>query len=430
MHRRIVLLTLLILVIVNVSVYHAVLAEEQLFKRTRVTIPNNLPWYFLVIFGDNRPSDTSSITLPVIFREIIDEIHILYPLAVIGTGDHTGKGTKAQIDELYDFLVKNDLENIWLAIGNHDKSSGQISYWIEKIAPENYFIDDIPSWRIAIINSETDLTSWRNQLKNALGTASNRNVILVFHRPAYPYVEHNLDPNKISALIEMIETYDHVRLVLEGHWHGYGYQVTGGIMWLVTGGAGAPLHSYPTHPYGNAVLVLHKNHYVVLILYPNGTFKVTPILAGRAGGKITIKKVGRSTIQIQNTKVDIFGKPTAIPVRLKINCGKWIVYSVVIVPPKSSVSINYEVHDETLRVSCNAQTWFSYAIPVNQTYTKAVVGIPHNGIAEIKLPGIQQISLEDGQKSIRRYAPIVISAVLTAVGILVYLLVLKRRTIA
>ena len=216
MHRRIVLLTLLILVIVNVSVYHAVLAEEQLFKRTRVTIPNNLPWYFLVVFGDNRPSDTSSITLPVIFREIIDEIHILYPLAVIGTGDHTGKGTKAQIDELYGFLVKNDLENIWLAIGNHDKSSGQISYWIEKIAPENYFIDDIPSWRIAIINSETDLTSWRNQLKNALGTASNRNVILVFHRPAYPYVEHNLDPNKISALIEMIETYDHVRLVLEG----------------------------------------------------------------------------------------------------------------------------------------------------------------------------------------------------------------------
>jgi len=427
LHRRSFLLILLILVIIDISVVHTVLAEEQLFKKTRVVIPNNLPWYFLVVFGDNRPSDTSSIAPPVIFREILDETRLLYPLAVIGTGDHTGKGIKAQIDELYDLLINSGLENVWLAIGNHDKTSGQISYWTEKIAPESYFIDDIPGWRIAIINSETDLTNWKNQLKNALGAASNRNVILVFHRPAYPYVKHNLDPDKVSALIEMIETYDHVKLVLEGHWHGYGYQVTGGITWLITGGAGAPLYSYPSHPYGNAVLVLHKYHYVILILYPNGTFRITPVLAGSAGGKIIIKKMNRSTIQIKNTKLDIFGKPTAIPVRLKVNCGKWIVYSVIMIPPDSSVNIRYEVHDDVLRISCNAKTWFSYAVPTNQTYIKALVGLPNNGIIEIKLPEIQQTSLEGTQKSARKYIPIIASAVLIVVGITVYLFVIKKR---
>jgi len=60
-------------------------------------------------FGDNRPSDTTSVVLPPVFKEIVKEIKVLNPLAVIGTGDHTGEGSIAQIDKLYELLNESGL---------------------------------------------------------------------------------------------------------------------------------------------------------------------------------------------------------------------------------------------------------------------------------------------------------------------------------
>ncbi|GEM_PF-5469180 len=53
MKKRITTVSLLIMaVIISVITVHTTLAEEeQLFARTRVKIPNNLPWYPIVVLA-------------------------------------------------------------------------------------------------------------------------------------------------------------------------------------------------------------------------------------------------------------------------------------------------------------------------------------------------------------------------------------------
>ncbi|RLF16939.1 MAG: hypothetical protein DRJ66_02140, partial [Thermoprotei archaeon] len=378
-------------------------------------------------FGDNRPSDTTSVVLPPVFKEIVKEIKVLNPLAVIGTGDHTGEGSIAQIDKLYELLNESGLENIWLAIGNHDVRQGKYSYWFKKIAPEYYKIDDIPGWRIAIVNSEASLSEWRRQLEDVLKDAGDRNVVLIFHRPAYPDVQHNLASDKVSILVDVLDVYDRVKIVLQGHWHGYGYMIGDGITWIVTGGAGAPLHSSPTSSPG-ATLVLGKHHYLCLILYPNKTFSFTPVLAGPGSGMITITNVNGSAIRIRNGKLDIYRKPVAVPVRVKVNCGKWVIYSVILVPPSSDVIVNYKVQDNTLVVACNAHEWYAYAVPLGQQIDKAIVETPVNGVVKLELEGLGRISLGvKKEKALGSHVYVVLVAIAIA-AVLVYVFVIRRKT--
>ncbi len=419
-----------IIILLHVTiVYKALAKDQQLFTMSRTTIPDNLPWYPLIVFGDNRPRNTRSILFPSVFYEIVREIKTIQPLALIGTGDHTGRGDILQVDELYRVLSE-DLENVWLALGNHDLKMGQLQYWIKKVAPEYYKIDDIPGWRVAIINSEASLISWRNQLEEVLKGLYNRSVILVFHRPAYPYVEHNLASDKVSILMDSIKRFNHVKLILQGHWHGYGYERRENITWLITGGAGAPLYNYPKKPYDSSTIILQKYHYTILILYPNQTFNFIPILVGDNNGEVAVNKINSSAIYIKNTKFDIFGRPVSIPVRVRLNYGKWALYSVVMVPPYFSVIINYKVQDDMVLVKCNASNWYVYAVPLNRLANKTVVGVPVDGTVRLKLVGIRQELSEDQQVSFRIYMPaILLALMMVSTGVVYFLLTRIRRKV-
>ncbi len=390
MRRNSLYLSSLILLaglILSLGTAYAQQPAHSLYKESRTIIPDNLPWYPVVVIGDNRPTNVNSVQLPPIFYMVVNETKEIYPVAVIGTGDHTGMGTQEQINVLYNAL--KGLQNVWLALGNHDLDAHQEKYWTQVIAPDHYYIDDIPGWRVYVLNSECRLSmQWKAQVNTIWNNLGNRSLILVFHRPIYPKVEHNLDPERANYLLNKIAQHDHVKLVLQGHWHGYASEVKNGITWIITGGAGAPLYDYPKTPPDNATIVLERNHYIVLILYPNQTFTYEPILAGVGSGALKIIKINATAYKIVNTKLDIFKKPAWIPVRLDVNVSNWNIYTSLIVPPNATIIVNYEIDGYDVKITSNATNWYAYATPPGGA-NNAVVGKPVNNVAELKLYKLQ-----------------------------------------
>ncbi len=379
-------LILLVSLILSLGTTYAQQAHS-LYEESRTVIPDNLPWYPIVVIGDNRPTNVNSVQLPPIFYMVINETKEIYPIAVIGTGDHTGMGTPEQINVLYNAL--KGLQNVWLALGNHDLDAHQEKYWTQVIAPDHYHVDDIPGWRIYVLNSECRLSmQWKAQVNNIWNNLDNRSLILVFHRPIYPRVEHNLDPERANYLLNKIAQHGHVELVLQGHWHGYASEVRKGITWIITGGAGAPLYDYPKTPPDNATIVLERNHYIVLILYPNQTFTYEPILAGDGSGTLKIIRINTTAYKIVNTKLDIFKKPAWIPVRLHTNVSSWTVYTSLIVPPNTTITVNYEINGYDVKIRSNATNWYAYATPPGGA-NNAVVGKPVDNVAKLKLYKLQ-----------------------------------------
>jgi len=358
---------------------------KPLIEYTRCKIPSNLPWYPIVVFGDNRPSNVDEIRYPDVFYNMIDEIKLINPIAVIGTGDHVGKGYESQYLELYRVFNESGLCNIWLTIGNHDVSVPEgFNNWLKYIGPEYYYIDDIPGWRIGVVNSETKLSSdWRNQLEYVYSGLKNRSLILVFHRPAHPNVNYNLNSDYINILREVMKLYGNPRIVFQGHWHGWAYQYLNDTLWVITGGAGAPLYYYRGGKLENGSVVTGKYHYVILILYPNQTYRLHPVSI--TDGSINIKSVN-NTVLIENTKRDVYGEYVEIPVRIKLNILGETLYFVALTPANSIVNVQWIIENDGIAFNVNhTMSWYIYVERRDgklDVYTPSII----NGIYTVKIP--------------------------------------------
>ena len=282
-------------------------------------IPENLPWYFVAVFGDNRPADTSSTEFPEPFKEILAEIAAAKPFAVIGTGDHTGEGRRGQIDVFIEAVA--NLPNVWVAVGNHDYW-GDRDYWVERVAPLQYYRDDIPGWRIVFLNSEAPLNTIVEYARDSLSV--ERHKIVVIHRPLEPFVDHNLYfPTRVK--LEEVIVGAGVELVVQGHWHGYAETMVNGTHYVIVGGGGAPLYSHGDYP--------SVYSYAYLLLFPNGTYMLIPL---SLEGEVSVE-MGGETIIIRNTKLDVYGNPAPVPLRLEVETSQGMVNIVLLAQPGTTV---------------------------------------------------------------------------------------------
>ncbi|MCD6301008.1 MAG: hypothetical protein J7L82_02945, partial [Staphylothermus sp.] len=284
-----------------------------------------------------------------------------------------------QYQRLYEILISSNISNIWLAIGNHDVEVfyEAIQYWKQYIGPEYYYIEDIPGWRIVILNSETRLSlHWRKQLDETLSNITNRSAILVFHRPAFPDVDHNLDSERRSILMNAIKNYDHVKLVLQGHWHGWAKLIKDNITWIITGGAGAPLYSHPEQVISKDLeIITRKYHYTITILYPNQTFKIIPVLLNPEPS-ISITKLNETAYKITNNAHDIYWNKTKLPIRLKHSTDVNNIYIQLLVEPGSTI-VNVVDNGYQYILSANTSDWYVYLYnKTNPDYSK--VFLPEN----------------------------------------------------
>lgn len=255
---------------------------QPLMELRSVVIPRNLPWYPLVLFGDNRPSNTYSDIPPPVFFTAVSEIDSIYPVATIGLGDHVGYGYESQYKTFYQIMASTRLENLWFAMGNHEvvypKGWG---YWSKYIGPLYVIRDDIPAWRIAVLNTEVDVAQWSRMLNETYRDLGARSLLMVFHRPVYPNVNHNIKTEHNSTIHEYMNRYGWPTLVVQAHWHGWARYEYNNTLWLISGSTGAPLYSVNDCQPG-AECVADYN-YLWLILRPDKTYAYAPVSVARGG---------------------------------------------------------------------------------------------------------------------------------------------------
>jgi len=322
--------------------------------------PNDLPWYFIGVFGDNRPSDTTLVEYPSVYYQIISELNLSHPFAIIGTGDHTGRGFKTQIEKFLE--TTENLENVFVIMGNHDLSSTTMDYWYENVAEGLYYVDIIPGWRFIFVDYYHAEVLWNDALDFLHDVASTtRNKILVIHRPIEPWLDHNMPEPMRSELKNLLENYE-FKVVLQGHWHGYADVTINNVRYLVVGGGGAPLYS---HSNG-----LKKYCYAFLILWPNGSYDVIPI--DPLSGSISIHFMENS-VEITNTKLDVYGNPAMFPLRIPFY-GKY----VVLLAPYGVSYVNFT--NGSIAVSKNINMWYVYEIPESAPQETPTAGISYNQV--------------------------------------------------
>ncbi len=307
--------------------------SQPLYNITRHSIPDGLQWYPVAVFGDNRPAFTHYVEYNSVFYQIIDDIRVLNPYAVIGTGDHVGEGRETQYEELYKTL--NGLENVWLVPGNHDYHwPGSRSFWRDYVGPADY-LASIPGWTFIMVDATTDNATRFNETLHLLFTRAAEEggrLVVVEHYPIEPWVNHNLNqtdagPQKQAALQLYIREYN-VSLVLQGHWHGYAEKRINDTLYIITGGAGAPLYKQPASTDADKIIT-GLYHYMVFIFYRNGTYTYTTVYPQY--GDLKIFRLNDSAILVYNTRYTLDRKPASLPFRFNLTlAGKTVTVLAII----------------------------------------------------------------------------------------------------
>lgn len=212
-----------------------------------------------IVFGDNRPANPTN-PQPKMFKQLVEQMELDQPGLVFSVGDMVMG--KTQDRALYrrqylDFLkVIEELDApFYAAVGNHDayNSIGQ-SLFQELINPDLYYSLDYGGSHFIMLN--TDIVgqagkiaepqlSW---LKQDLETHKDAPHIFVFmHRPLYSVMNPESKKNKHISFVDtknrdeirnLMESYG-VDVVFAGHEHFFNKQVYNGVVYIITGCAGA-----------------------------------------------------------------------------------------------------------------------------------------------------------------------------------------------
>lgn len=219
------------------------------------------PFRFAV-FGDSRPGNRE---YSPILQAIATEIGTLGVPFVLGTGDYIeGSSNQTTVRRQWEGfftalapLQAQQATPVALATGNHDirgiRRNAEI--FLEHFK-RLYFSFDYEGCHFIILDTEGlgqegRITGTQLQwLKQDLAAKADAKFTFVaLHRPLFPVALHvgsSLDqyPKERDALHTLF-VQQGVDAVFAGHEHLYNYQKRDGVLYFITGGAGAPLYATP-----------------------------------------------------------------------------------------------------------------------------------------------------------------------------------------
>ncbi len=223
--------------------------------------PTANPFRFAV-FGDSRPGSRE---YSPILQAIATEIGTLGVAFVIGTGDYIeGSSNQTTVRRQWEGfftalapLQAQQATPVALAPGNHDimgirRNAEIFLEYFKRL----YFSFDHEGCHFIILDTEglgqegrivgTQL-QWLKQ--DLAAHADAKFTFVALHRPLFPvdgHVGSSLDqyPRERDALHALFVQHG-VDAVFAGHEHLYNYQKKDGILYFITGGAGAPLYTTP-----------------------------------------------------------------------------------------------------------------------------------------------------------------------------------------
>jgi len=206
-------------------------------KKTMEVNSEMVDTYTFIFFGDNQPE--SGEEQPQIFKDIIKKINNEDPLFIVGGGDFVCEASDANFKEFLNVIA--DLQPpIFFVCGNHDIMDNKTLY--AKYLGSNYysfvygtslfiFLDDSTGFL-----DETQLSFLESELKRDV-----KNKFIFMHIPPFdprPGGNHcMIYPERIMEIIEE----NNVDYVFCSHIHSYYEEKRGDTVYIISGGAGAPL---------------------------------------------------------------------------------------------------------------------------------------------------------------------------------------------
>lgn len=275
------------------TIYSYEITSEGLSTGTHEfrTLPDQPERYRVLVVGDVR-------TIPQAWAEVSGRMFEHEPDAIfaIGTGDYPSDGRQyGQWVNQFFAPARSFLGHVplWPAIGNHEATRPHDD--VTQIERSHYFsLFELPGnerWyrvdyhllTLLVLDSNSSMFPGKAQyewLRAQLRSPRNRFTLVALHhapltsgphgglRPDWTPAEGAIDAGR-RFLMPLFEMYA-VDLVLTGHDHLYERSEKDGIVYIVTGGGGAPLYKVNSveNPYQKVAVAAH--HYVALDIDASG----------------------------------------------------------------------------------------------------------------------------------------------------------------
>src|SRR5579885_895623 len=218
------------------------------------------PLYRFVAFGDGRGHSALATDMSI-QKQVIAGMVAAHPKFIVQSGDLVYDSSIQALWDQFDATM----QPVWdahipyyPAEGNHDNTGASLyhEYLRKRImktwgkvhksdVPQRYSVDEGPL-RFEMIDTEEPVTPGSKQYKwidkeLTDADAHHLNSIPVFHITIHSIGNHGTDKKKQDALEPLFRKH-HVPLVIMGHDHIYYRTQRYGIVYVTTGGGGAPLY--------------------------------------------------------------------------------------------------------------------------------------------------------------------------------------------
>lgn len=237
---------------------------------------NDLPAYLdggLAVYGDSRTGHSAHAL-------IMEGIASIDPVAVFHTGDLVGNGNDPGHWQIFNRITSKLPPGtaFYPVLGNHEKESPLFFDNFVLPGNERWYSVEISGVHFTILDTGTDLSpgstqyQWLENDLSSIGPGINF-VAVLFHYPPYSTGRHGEDEFGLrSKIVPLFEQYG-VDIVFNGHDHNYERLEVNGVIYIVTGGGGAPLRSQSrTSP--NSILFAKVHHFCVIYFTGNGNLTV------------------------------------------------------------------------------------------------------------------------------------------------------------
>ena len=197
--------------------------------------------FSFVVFGDNRDGDK-------IFMDLIEKVNQEKGISfAVNTGDLVSHGRESEYKKYLEMISKLKVK-LYNVAGNHDLVGSGYKYFKRHFGPFYYSFDFENSHFVVLNNAFKDSFdagqfSW---LRQDLAATEKENIFVFMHCPTFDpseiYKDHVMSGRAVvKELMAVFKKYN-VDYVIAGHIHGYARAKRDGIVYIVTGGAGAPLY--------------------------------------------------------------------------------------------------------------------------------------------------------------------------------------------
>jgi 3',5'-cyclic AMP phosphodiesterase CpdA len=214
------------------------------------------------VFGDNRGGSDGH--QPPVFRRLVERMADLSPEFVIGTGDYihgapSQDALRSQWNEFFYAMAPLQARKATYFVpapGNHEIVGGGGNALFLQFFRRLYFSFDRGGSHFIVLNTEVpgeesriagEQRIWLKKDLAAAGKADH--IFIALHRPLFPVSVHKGDsldmyPAERDGLHRLFVQH-RVTCVFAGHEHLYNRQTRDGVVYIITGGGGAPLYANP-----------------------------------------------------------------------------------------------------------------------------------------------------------------------------------------